>query len=354
MRIAAASRGGAVLANDLPGVAKGAAAILVALLVTGLLMLVLGVNPITAYGAMLHGAFGSPTNLSDTIIKTVPIGLIAIGVALTFKCGLWNAGGEGQLWFGATAAVIIGIELDGPAPLVILAEFAGAVVAGALAGLLPAILKTRYGANEILVTLMMNFIAILAAGYVISVAYTATFTPATVRINESGELPWWEIAGVRLHMGAVFAVLLTILVYVLMTRTTFGYRVRAIGSNLDAARNAGINVSRTLTISFLIAGGLAGLAGMVQVTAIHHNLLNGFSPPLAPFGFTALAAALLGRLHAVGALVAAFAFSALLVGGQAMQRAEGIQFSLVFIIQGLILIFLLGLRVVGRESTRVT
>ena len=351
MRVAAASRGRSVLANELPGVARSAGAILVALIAAGLLMLVIGVNPINAYEAMIHGAFGSPANLSDTIIKTVPIGLIAIGVALTFKCGLWNAGGEGQLYFGAVAAVIIGIELDGPPALVVLAEFAGAVAAGALAGLIPAILKIRYGANEILVTLMMNFIAILTAGYVISVAYTATFTPATVRINESGELPWWAIAGLRFHVGAVFVVVLTILVYVLMTRTTFGYRVRAIGSNIDAARNAGVNVGRTLTTSFLIAGGLAGLAGMVQVAAVHHNLLDGFSPG---FGFTALVAALLGKLHAVGAFVAAFAFSALLVGGQAMQRAEGIQFSLVFVIQGLILIFLLGLRVVGRESTRVT
>jgi general nucleoside transport system permease protein len=322
-----------------------------ALILAGLLMLALGVNPLTAYVAMINGAFGNAQNLSDTIVKTIPIALIALGVALTFKCGLWNAGGEGQLYFGAIAAVIIGIELDAPAVVVVLAEFTGGLAAGALAGLLPGILKVRFGANEILVTLMLNFIAILLAGYIIHVAYTATFTPSTINISQAAELPWLNSHGLRIHIGAVFAVIATILMYILMTRTTFGYRVRAIGSNIDAARNAGINVARTLLISFVIAGSLGGLAGMVQIAAVNHNLLDSFSPG---FGYTAIVAALLGRLHPIGALISSFAFSALLVGGQAMQRSEGIQFSLVFVIQGLILIFLLAAKVVGRESTRVT
>lgn len=326
-------------------------AIVLGLVLTAILMLAVGVNPIGAYVGMIDGAFGTPTHFSDTLLKTIPVVLIALGAALTFRAGLWNVGGEGQFLFGGIAAAVIGIKFEGPAFVIVAAEIVGGVAAGALAGLIPAVLKVRYGSNEILVTLMLNFIGLLLAGYVISGPLSALHTAASLPIHESGRLPWFSPFNVRVHIGIVFAILAIMSMHILMRHTTFGYGVRAMGINDDAARNVGVNITRTSVLSFVFAGGLAGLAGTIQVVAVHYGLVDGFSLGL---GFAAIVAALLGGMRAIGTALAAFCLSALFVGGQAMQRSEGIPVSLVFVIQGGILLLLLGLVVTERYSERTT
>jgi simple sugar transport system permease protein len=313
------------------------------------LMAALGVSPLRAYGSILRGAFGSPVNLADTIAKTIPIALIGLGIALTFRCGLWNIGGEGQLYFGAIAALVVGVEFTGPAYLVIPAATAAGIVAGSLAGLVPAVLRVRFHASEILVTLMLNFIAVLLAGFIIAGPYSHPVVPATIPIGEAAQLPAWSIGGLRLHGGVIWLAVLTAAIGFIMSRTTYGSRIRMIGTSEDAARNAGIGVSRIRVTSFLIAGGLAGLAGMIQLSAVSRSLVDGFSPG---FGFSAIIAALLGQLRPLPTVLASFGLSALLVGAQAMQRAEGIQMSLVNVIQGLLLLLLLGAGVVGKGLIR--
>ena len=325
-------------------------AVLGALVVTAGLLLALGVDPLFAYRSMVLGAVGTTQSLSDTIAKTVPITLIALGVALTFRCGLWNVGGEGQFYAGAIGAALAGILIDAPAWILIPLEVLAGVFAGGLVALVPAALKAKFNTNEILVTLMLNFVPHLLALYLIAGPLAHDLAAKTVDIHESGELPWLVVDNLRLHAGILFVFAAVIGMHFLIERTTFGFKIRAIGSNIEAARAAGINVVRTQFSAFLIAGGLGGLSGTIQVAALHHNLLEGMSPG---FGFTSIVAALLGRLHAWGILLGSFGFAALLVGGDSMQRTARIENSTVFVIEGLILLFLLAGRVIGRERVQI-
>jgi general nucleoside transport system permease protein len=324
--------------------------VLGALAITAILLDALGVNPLFAYQSMVLGAVGTTQSLSDTLAKTVPITLIALGVALSFRCGLWNVGGEGQFYAGAIGAALAGILIDAPALLLIPLEVAAGMLGGALVALVPAVLKAKFNTNEILVTLMLNFVPHLLALYLIAGPFAHDLAAKTVDINRGGELPWLIIGNLRIHAGILFALVAVMAMQFLISRTTFGYKVRAIGANPDAARAVGINVTRTQFASFLLAGALGGLSGMIQVAALHHNLLEGMSPG---FGFTSVVAALLGRLHPLGVLAGSFCFAALLVGGDSMQRTARIESATVFVIQGLILLFLLAGRVIGRERAQI-
>jgi len=336
-------------AGENPQLVRGTIVLVLGVVLIGLLMLALGISPLRAYGSILEGAFGSRVHLAETIAKTVPIALIGLGTALTFRCGLWNIGGEGQLYFGAVAALIVGVEYQGPAYIVLPLATAAGIVAGMFAGLIPAILRVRFHASEILVTLMLNFIALLLASYMIAGPYKDLRVPATVPVGEAAQLATWTIGGLRVHAGLIWLLVLTAGMSFLLTRTSFGYRVGMVGANEDAARNAGIDVSKLRVTAFLIAGGLGGLAGMIQLSAVTRSLVDGFSPG---FGYSAIVAALLGQLRPLPTLVASVGLSALLVGAQAMQRAEGIQMSLVDVIQGLLLLLLLGAGIVGQGLIR--
>ena len=326
------------------------AAVIGALAVTALLLLALGVDPFLAYKSMIIGAIGTTQSLSDTLGKTVPIALIGLGVGLSFQCGLWNVGGEGQFYAGATAAAIIGIVINAPPWLLVPLEVIAGMVAGSLVALVPATLKACFKTNEILVTLMLNFVPVLIALYIIAGPFSQGLAETTVDIHRSGELPWLIIGNLRLHAGLLFVLVAVVTLDFVISRTTFGFRVRAIGSNMRAAQAAGIKVVRTQFATFLIAGSLGGLSGMIQVSAIHHNLLAGMS---SGFGFTGVVAALLGRLRPWGILLGSFGFAALLVGGDSMQRTARIENSTVLVIEGLILLFLLGGRVIGRASVQI-
>jgi ABC-type uncharacterized transport system permease subunit len=327
-----------------------AAAIAGALIVTAALLLALGVNPLFAYKSMIVGAIGTTQSLSDTLAKMVPIALIALGVGLSFRCGLWNVGGEGQFYAGATAAALTGIIVNAPAWILVPLEVIAGAAAGSLVAFVPAVLKAKFNTNEILVTLMLNFVPLLIALYVIAGPFSQGLAAKTMDIHKSGELPWMVIGNLRLHAGLLFVLVAVVVLDILVNRTTFGFRVRAIGSNIPAARAVGINVVRTQFAAFLISGSLGGLSGMIQVTAVHHNLLEGMS---AGFGFTAVVAALLGRLRPWTILLGSFAFAALLVGGDSMQRTALIENSTVFVIEGFILLFLLAGRLVGRETVQI-
>jgi general nucleoside transport system permease protein len=321
-----------------------------ALLLTALLFVILHVDPLLAYRSMLIGALGSPEAISATIERLVPICLLALGVALTFRCGLWNVGGEGQFYGGAIGAACVGILFPAPAPILIPLELLAGAFGGLLVAAVPAALKARLNTNEILVTLMFNFVPALFVSYLISGPLSAGASETSIDISSSGNLPWLEFGGFRLHGGVLLLMALVPVLAFLVARSPFGYRLRAIGSNPDAARASGINVVASQMWAFLIAGALGGLAGAIQVTAVFHNLLAGMSPG---YGLTAVVAALIGRLNPWGVLAASFALAALQVGGEAMQRSSGIESASVFVIEGLILLFLLALRTIGRERLQI-
>jgi general nucleoside transport system permease protein len=306
--------------------------------VVGVLMLAFGANPLRIYAEMSKGAFGSVNAVAETLIYTTPILLTGLAAIVCFRCGMWNIGAEGQLYLGAIAAVGLGFNKLGlPDPMVLPAMVIGAATAGALWAAVPAILKVRFGANEVIVTIMMNFIALILATWLISGPWASGSTPVTKPIVEAGHLPIL-IPETRLHVNLIGALAVAAILWVVLNRTVLGYEIRAIGFNPRAARVAGMPVERVIVVSFLISGAVAGLAGFNEVAGIHHNLPDHISPG---FGFTGIAVALLANLDPAWAVISAIFIGALNVGADSMQRATGVPVALVWVIEGLILLTLL-------------
>jgi ABC-type uncharacterized transport system permease subunit len=307
-------------------------------IVVGLCLIPFGINPLRVYGAMIIGSIGSLNAIGETLIYAAPILLTSLSAILCFRAGMWNVGADGQLYLGAIATVWLGFNhLDLPIFLVLPAMFIAALVAGALWGAVPGFLKIRFGANEVIVTIMMNFLAVIFATYLISGPWASGLTPVTKPIISGAYLPIL-IPGTRLHANLVVALVAAGFVHWLLNRSVFGYQVRAIGQNSRAASVAGMPVALTIFFSFVLAGGVAGLAGFGEVAGIHHNLPNQLSPG---YGYTGIAVALLASLSPLGAIASSLFLAALNVGANAMQRAIGVPVALVWVIQGFILISLL-------------
>ncbi len=326
----------------------GLAALLGAFIVCGILLAYFGVNPLKAYGLLFAGAFGTVNNLAETLIQASPLLLTGLGVAICFQCGVWNVGAEGQLYIGAIATVGLGVNFLGlPTYLLLPVCIVGAFIAGGLWGLLPGWLKVRFGANEVIVTIMMNYIAIIFSTYLISGPWASGFTPVTKSIDDAARLPML-IQGTRLHSGFILGLIMSGLLAFLMYRTVFGYQIRAIGNNPNAARYAGISVGNRMMLTLAIGGGLAGLAGLGEVAGIHGNMPDQISPG---YGFIGIVVALLGGLHPVWIIFSSLFFSALLVGAESMQRVVGIPVALVWVLQGSIVIFILASRLLTQYTS---
>lgn len=330
-------------------------AVLVGLIIGGMLISGSGADPIVAYKAVFNGAFGSSYNLVETLVKATPILLAGLGVIVAFRCNMWNIGSEGQLQMGALAATTLGIAaVDWPftgwvlIPLMLLAGFTAGGAWGALAGWL----KVRWRVNEIIGTIMMNFIAIYFVNFMVT---NPLREPAgggialTRLIAEAGELPrlfTGQLTGSRLHLGFVFALIAAGLVYFFLWHTVPGYQIRAVGANAKAAALGGINISRNIILSMLISGGLAGIAGMVEISGLHYRIIDGFSPN---YGSTAILVALLGKTHPMGVVMASILFGGLIIGTDAMTRAVDVPGSIVFIIQGVVVLCVLAGELIARK-----
>ena len=241
-------------------------AVALALLVGAVIILLMGESPVAAYRAILYGAFGNINNLSETVVKAAPLVLAGAGLAIAYRANMWNIGAEGQIYVGGMAAICVGLYLgDLPAvivlPLAALAGFIGGALWAGIAG----ILKVRLGIDEVINTIMLNYIAALGVNWLIHgpLKDPAAGFPRTAMIPINAQLPIL-IPRTRLHLGVVMAIVLAVLLQWILWRTSLGYRIRAVGQNKTAARYGGINVGRTMMIAMLISGGMAGLAGMNQ------------------------------------------------------------------------------------------
>jgi len=325
-----------------PSLISRAVAVAAGLAVGALLIIGVGADPIKAYQALWEGSFGSIHSVTETIVKATPLLLAGLGMLIAYRGSVWNIGAEGQLQLGALAATVLGIVLGGlPAVVLLPLVIIGAFLAGGLWAAIAGWLKAKLEVNEVITTIMMNFVAILTVNWVMTGPLqdpTSGGVPITPYIAEAAQLPRL-IPRTRLHAGLLLALICVGLVYVLLFKTTLGYQIRAVGANPRAARLAGIDVTRTILVAMVLSGGLAGLAGMSEICGLHHRLMGGFSPG---YGFTAMVVALLGKLHPLGTVVAAILFAALVVGADAMTRAVRITTSLVFIIQGVVILFVLG------------
>jgi simple sugar transport system permease protein len=320
------------------------AAIVLALIVSAILILIAGVNPISAYLALVDGAFGNLYSLGVTLAKTTPLIFTGLSVAFAFRCNLLNIGAEGQLYAGALASVLVGIHLRGlPAaihiPLCLLSGF----LAGGLWGGMAGYLRAARGINEIISTIMLNFIAIYLVSYLVQgpIAEPPGFYHQTSLIEPSAQLPILQ-AQSDLSSSLLLALGCSLILAYLLWRTPFGLKLRAVGLSPDAARFSGISVRRFVFTAMGISGGLAGLAGATEIQGVQFRLLDFFSPG---YGFDGIAVAFLGRSDPIGVIFAAFLFGALRVGANQMQRTTGLPTALVMVIQGMVILFILGVAI---------
>jgi len=326
--------------------------LLLALLAGGLLILAAGQNPFTVYRAMLGGALGDANGLAETLVKTTPLLLAGLGVAVAFRMQLWNIGAEGQLYLGAVAAAGVALFLlpDAPAAVLIPAMVVAGLVGGGAWALIPGALRAYLGANEIITSLMLNYVAVLFAEWLVHGPWRdpqAFGFPGTPSFPGAAWLPRWGTT--RVHLGLAFGVIAALLLWGLLRRTRWGYEIAVIGHNPRAARYAGLPTRRTILTVMAVSGALAGLAGMSEVAGIGHQLQRNLSPG---YGYTAIIVAWVGRLHPLGIVAVAFALAALLVGGDQIQMSMGLPAAIGPMLQGLILFFLLGGEVLTRYRLR--
>ena len=319
-------------------------AVLTAVIVGGLVIAAAGGNPFAAYAGLLEGAFGSASALSETTVWATPYIFAGLAVALAFKGGLFNIGAEGQLAFGAVAAALAGyglpkIGVNLPAVINIPLTMAIGALAGASWAAIPGWLKARYGGHEVINTIMMNYIALNITSYLLNGPMKdpnpLNVSARTPLIAESARLPV-IFEGYRLHWGFILALLVAILIWWLLWKTTLGFEIRTAGSNPDAAKYAGINVRKIIVISMALSGALAGLAGAVEVTGLNYRHELGFS---VGYGFDAIAIALLGKTHPAGIVLASILFGAMRNGATRMQFLTQIPVDVISVIQALILLF---------------
>ncbi|GAA2229130.1 ABC transporter permease [Herbiconiux moechotypicola] len=297
-----------------------------------------GSDAATAIEALLGGSWGSGLAIGETFVQAIPLLISGLAVAVAFHTGLFNIGVEGQLVMGGLAAGIVGATVDLPGPLLLLACLAAGVAGGALWALIPALLKAFRGVHEVVTTIMMNYIAFNVSRFLVSPSgpfVSETQPSATEKIPLEARLAV-VAPGTRLHAGLVIAILLVIAVAWLLYRTPEGFRLRLVGANPAAASTAGVSLRRTVVTSMLLSGGIAGIAGAVQVLGVFGRYYDAFSPG---YGFEAIAVALLGALSPIGIAAAALFFGSLDAGAVQLQAVAGISREMVSVVSGLVVAF---------------
>jgi ABC-type uncharacterized transport system permease subunit len=318
-----------------------ASAAMLTVVFISVILLLIGKDPLVAFEAIITGAFGSRNALAEVIVKTVPLLLAGLGTAFAFRCQIWNIGAEGQLLIGALAASVFCLLFPGiPPVLSIVLALITAMVAGGLWASLAGFLKVKLGASEIINTIMMNYIAIYLINYLVRgpLKDTASYVPQSPSFVSQYWLPL-IMPPTRLHLGILLAVLGAVIVYIILWKTPLGFNIIAVGANARAARVGGISVSLNMIIAMFISGALSGVAGANEVLGLYHRLLDGVS---AGYGFSAMTVAILGGLHPVGIAIFSFVFAALRVGADHMQREMGVPSSLVYVVEGMLIVFVQG------------
>jgi simple sugar transport system permease protein len=315
-------------------------------------LLIAGYDPLLAVGALWRGAFGSRDALiSATLVRAVPLIVLGLAVAVAFRAGALNIGGEGQFYAGAIAATWMGMHLGGwPAPFAITAVWLVATVAGAGWIAFAVLLKLRFGVLEVISTLLLNFVAEAAVSYAVTgpLQEAQRVYPQSEPIAEVARLPL--LPGSRLHCGILLALVLAALLWLILTRTVWGFRLRAVGLGPRAAWVSGrISPQRVTGFALLWSGALAGLAGGLEVSGVSYSLYQNLSPG---YGFTAIAVALLARLHPLAIVATGVLFGGLEAGAQGMQREAGVPAVTVAAAEAVIIITVLLADVLARRQVR--
>jgi len=316
-----------------------AVSILLALVCSGIVLLFFRLNPFVVFGTIVTGALGSPMRIEQMLIKAIPLTIASLGILVAFKMKFWNIGGEGQIMMGALCASYVALNHgDLPKPLLLFLMAVSAIAGGGLWALIPAAFKAKMGTNEVIFTLMMNYIIIK---YVMYLQYgpwkdpEAQGFPRIPTFSENAIMP--DVLG--LHAGWVLMLILVAAVYFFMNYTKKGYEITVVGESMETARYAGMNIPIIIMVAMFISGGLLGFVGFIQATAIEKTLTWGLS---SGFGFTAIITTWLARLNAITTLFVCLAFAVLMQGASYIQLSMNVPSSVAVLVQGVILFFVLG------------
>jgi simple sugar transport system permease protein len=332
-------------------------AVVFALLVSAVILGLVGGDPVRAYVHMFNASFGSVGVISDTLVKATPLMFTGLACALAFRMGLWNIGAEGQLLmgaWGASAVVLLPLLPAGtPGILLIPAMVVLGFVCGALYGAIAGVLRAYANVNEIIVTLMLNYVALLWIQYWVFGPWSEAGFQLSRPFPPEAWLPRLTdfatavpaFAGLTVHLGLVLAIVAAVVAWFLLNRSRWGYVIRLIGDSPRAARYAGIDFKRNVVLIFLVSGGLAGLAGMSEVSGVVHRIQDHFSPG---YGFTAIIVAYLAKYHPFGVIVASILFGALILAGREIQPS-----GVPAMIQGIVLFSLIASEVLLRYRIRI-
>ena len=309
--------------------------VLLALVVGGIVIACLGKNPIQGYALLFSGSLGTPQKFASSLVSACPLIFTALAAAFAYRCGVFNLGGEGQFIMGAVSAIVFLLVTGIEGVLgTVLAILVGTVV-GALWAALPGIMKITRGLNEMITSIMLNYVATLFMGVLYTSWIRDENIPQTPAISKLVQLPR-VVTGMRFTWGFVLAIAVGLLMYYVLFWTSGGFKLRAVGYNMTASRFNGIPVKRYILTSFIISGAIAGLGGGAELLGTQFRLINGFG---AGYGFDGVAMALIGQLHPIATVIVALFFAALRVGSTTMQAATGVPTSVSDIIQALVIVF---------------
>jgi simple sugar transport system permease protein len=338
------SRFGRVVAGALGPLVFPLIAILLSFAIGAVIVLATGNNPITAYAALTEGAIGDPLALGRTLLYTTPLIFTGLAVAVAFRAGLFNIGGEGQLFMGAITAAWLGVSLGSLGPVAIPLVLAGSIIAGFLWGALPGVLKAYFGAHEVITTIMLNYIGIYLAYYLAQHPLRQEGPiPGTETIDLAARIPTIGAALGRANYGFFIAILAAIVVYLLLWRTRRGFELRAVGLSPGAANYAGMGLGLNTVLALAIGGSLAGLGGGVEILGVYGNMDVPF---VANLGFNGIGVALLGRNHPVGVVLGALLFGGLSSGAQEMQFVTDVPLQLSDVLLAIILLLVTATKLV--------
>jgi simple sugar transport system permease protein len=318
--------------------------VVLAILVGSVVILAAGKSPVEAFGAMFYGAFGGVRQIGETLLRATPLIFTGLAVAYGFRSGLFNIGAEGQLFLGGLAAAFVGVKVAGmPWAVSVPAILVAAALAGAAWAFIPALMKARIGAHEVITTMMFSYIGRYLVSWLVTGPLKAEgLIPQTAELPLESRLPRLSaifpfLEGSRAHLGFVLGVLVAVVVWWVLKYTVMGFEARAVGFNPFAAATNGMSVSATTIKSLCTSGALAGLAGAVEVMGVHFRLFDQFSSGL---GFTGIAVALLAKNNPLGVIAAAILFGGLSAGAGTMQLEAGVSQKVVYIIQGTVIFFI--------------
>ncbi len=305
------------------------------LLVGAAFLMLTGKDPISTYRWMFYGAWGKPSFIAETMTRTTPLVFTGLALMMGFRAGVFNIGAEGQLLMGGLTAAVIGIYLHLPFPIHPLLALTIAALVGGVLGYIPGVLKVKRGLNEVVVTILMNYVAIYFTNYLVRGPLKSGYLPRTAPVAESARIPI-IFPGTRLHAGFILAVVLAVFLKIILDKSTWGYELKATGYNPLASLFGGIKTSKMVVLAMTFSGALAAMAGAVEILGLHHRFYGQFSPG---YGFDGIMVSLIGRNDPIGVVFAAMLLATLRAGAGLVQLRAGVSKEIIWVIQALIILF---------------